>query len=309
MSSLANWSARHGHALISSGGHLARHGLATALTVLAMGLALALPLALEVAVRNVRAATGDFSGAVSLSVYLKPQVSEQTARQLQQTLAGHAGVAAVTLITAEQALEELRTQDGFSAALSALTENPLPHVLTVRPTPHSASPEHIEALLHAIEAWPEVDAVQLDRDWVARFSALLELMRRALWLTAGLLGVGVIAVVGNTIRLEIRSRAAEIEVTQLVGGSRAFVRRPFLYTGMLYGVIAGAIAWATVAASRQILLPAVMQLAATYGQSLALGGPTMRELGASLLAGTILGWLGAALASAREIARSAPGGP
>ena len=278
------------------------------LTVLVMGLALALPLSLEVLVRNVRTATGDFTGAVSLSVYLKPQVSEQTARQLQQTLAGRAGVAAVTLITADQALEELRAQGGFTAALNALIENPLPHVLAVRPTPHSVSPERIEALQHAIEAWPEVDSVQLDRDWAARFDALLELMRRTLWLAATLLGLGVIGVVGNTIRLEIRSRAAEIEVTQLVGGSRAFVRRPFLYTGALYGLTAGALAWGTVAAGRQILLPAVGRLAATYGQSLVLSGPTLRELGACLLAGMVLGWFGAALASAREIARSAPAG-
>jgi len=104
----------------------------------------------------------------------------------------------------------------------------------------------LETLRRAIEAWPEVDSVQLDRDWLVRFNAILELMRRAVLITAILLAAGVIAVVGNTIRLEIRSRAAEIEVTQLVGGSRAFVRRPFLYTGVLYGLIAAAIAWGIV---------------------------------------------------------------
>src|ERR1035441_4262201 len=272
MASISNWAARHGHALLSSGGHLARHGFATTLTVTVMGLALALPLALDVLVRNVRGATGDFSDAVGLSVYLKLQVTEQTAKQLAQNLTGHAGVANVTLITAAQALEEFRAQSGFGAALDALTDNPLPNVLAIRPAPSSSSPAQL-----------------------------------ALWLPAAWLGAGVIAVVGNTIRLEIRSRGAEIEVTQLVGGSRAFVRRPFLYTGVLYGLIAGGIAWGIVACARLALAPSAARLAAAYGQRFELAGPSARELGILALAGLALGWIGAAIASAREIARSGPG--
>lgn len=308
MASISNWAARHGHALVSSLGHLARNGFATLLAVGVMGLALALPLALNTLVGNVRLATGDFSGALGMSVYLKTAVSEQTARQLAQNLRERAGVADVTLVTAAEALEEFRSQPGFGAALDALTDNPLPNVLTVRPAADATSPEQLDALRAAIEAWPEVDSVQLDRDWLLRFDALLDLMRRALWITAALLGAGVIAVVGNTIRLEIKTRAAEIEVTQLVGGSRAFVRRPFLYTGMLYGLIAGVLAWVLVAAARYALNPSVARLASAYGQSFTLAGPTMRELGWSMLGGLVLGWIGAALASGREIARSAPGG-
>jgi cell division transport system permease protein len=307
MASISNWAARHGHALLSSGGHLARHGFATTLTVIVMGLALALPLALDVLVRNVRGATGDFSDAVGLSVYLKIPVSEQAARQLAEKLGGHAGVAKVTLITAAQALEEFRSQSGFGAALDALTDNPLPNVIAIRPAADASSPAQLESLRRAIEAWPEVDSVQLDRDWLLRFNALLEIMLRTLWITAALLGAGVIAVVGNTIRLEIRSRSAEIEVTQLVGGSRAFVRRPFLYTGVLYGLLAGLIAWGVVALARLALAPSAQRLAAAYGQQFELAGPNAQELGYLALAGLVLGWIGAAIASAREISRSGPG--
>jgi len=128
-----------------------------------------------------------------------------------------------------------------------------------------------------------------------------------LWISAGLLGAGVIMVVGNTIRLEIRSRGAEIEITQLVGGSRAFVRRPFLYAGVLYGLAAGALAWGIVAGATRALAPDAARLAAAYGQSYSLAGPTMDELGLLVLGGVVLGWIGAALASGYEIARSAPG--
>jgi cell division transport system permease protein len=306
MSSISNWAARHGHALVSSLGHLARHGFATALAIGVMGLALALPLGLEVLVRNVRGATGDFSDAVGMSVYLKMQTSEQSARQLAQNLRAHAGVAGVTLITAAQALEEFRDSSGFGAALDALTDNPLPHVLIVRPAADASSPAQMEALRTAITAWPEVDSVQLDRDWLQRFDALVDLLRRVLWISAGLLGAGVIIIVGNTIRLEIRSRSAEIEITQLVGGSRAFVRRPFLYTGALYGLLAGALGWAIVEAARAALAPSAARLAALYGEQYTLAGPTLRELGLITLLGLVLGWTGAAIASGREIARSAP---
>jgi cell division transport system permease protein len=242
-----------------------------------------------------------------MQVYLKTQVSEQTARQLAQNLRGHAGVAEVTLITAAQGLEEFRAQSGFGAALDALTDNPLPPVLIVRPTADAASPDQLETLRQAVMAWPEVDAVQLDRDWLRRFGALLDLLRRILWISAGLLSAGVIMVVGNTIRLEIRSRGAEIEITQLVGGSRAFVRRPFLYAGVLYGLAAGALAWGIVAGATRALAPDAARLAAVYGQSYSLAGPTVDELGLLLLGGLVLGWIGAALASGYEIARSAPG--
>jgi cell division transport system permease protein len=307
MASVWNWAARHAHALVSSCGHLARHGTATTLTVIVMGLALALPLALELLVRNVHAATGDFSAAIGLSVYLKPQVSEQSARQLVAHLAARSDVASVELITATQGLEELRTQAGLGAALDALSENPLPNVLAIRPTSAALDAARLQTLRSAVAAWPEVDSVQLDQDWVTRFSAILALLQRIAWITAGLLAVGVIAVVGNTIRLEVRSRAAQIEVTQLVGGSAAFVRRPFLYTGALYGLIAGLIAWGIVEGAQLALAPYVARLASAYGERFALSGPSIRELAALAVVGIGLGWLGAAIASQREIARSAPG--
>jgi cell division transport system permease protein len=303
---LSNWLMRHGHALLSSAGHLVRHGLPTLLTVAVMGLALSLPLALNVLVRNVRDATGDFSESIGLSIYFKPDVPPQKVQQLAKIAADRAGVASVTLITAAQGLEEFRAQSGFGAALDALTENPLPNVLTIRPTPFSSSPQRLDALRDYFAAWPEVDSIQLDRDWVLRFSAMMQLLRRTVLVAAVLLGAGVIAVVGNTIRLEILNRRADIEVTKLVGGTNSFVRRPFLYAGVLYGIAAGAIAWGVVAVARASLANAAAHLAAAYGSHFVLRGPELRELGALLLAGAWLGWLGAWIAAARQLARIEP---
>ena len=138
-----------------------------------MGLALALPLGLDVLVRNVRTATGDFSGAVSLSVFLKTGVTEARAEQLARTARERPGVATVQLITATQALAQFRAQSGFGAALDALEDNPLPHVLAITPRPANSNPADMESLRRYLKAWPEVDIVQLDGDWVTRFNAIL----------------------------------------------------------------------------------------------------------------------------------------
>ena len=301
-----NWLLRHVQALLASAGHLARAPLATVFTVLVMGLALALPLGLDVLVRNVRTATGDFSGAIGISVYLKTDVAQARAQQLADTARAHTGVAQVNLISAAEALDKFRAQTGFGNALDALEDNPLPPVLAITPTAAGSNPADIENLRRFLSAWPEVDAVEFDGDWVARFTAMLELLRRLLLVSSVLLGVGVIAVVGNTIRLEILNRSAEIEVTKLVGGSNAFVRRPFLYTGALYGVLAGLTAFGLVALSERALLPYVSRLAATYGSHFVLSGPTARHFGLLLAAGALLGWIGAGIAAGRHLARTEP---
>lgn len=303
---LSTWLARHGHALVSSTGHLARAPMATAFTVFVMALALALPLGLLVLVENTRTATGDFSGAIGLTVYLKQDVPEQKARQLASAARSRDGVARVELVTAEQALQSFREESGFGEALEALEDNPLPHAIAVTPAAGASSTANVEALRRFLASWPEVESVQLDSEWLTRFNAILAVLRRVLLIAAALLGAGVVAVVGNTIRLEIQNRRAEIEVTKLVGGSNAFVRRPFLYTGLLYGV-AGALLAAALAWTALVLLDApVVRLAQSYGSSFRLLSPGWRELGMLLGAGAGLGVLGAWLAAARHLARIEP---
>jgi cell division transport system permease protein len=293
--------ARHTQALLGSVGRLARNPFATALTLLVIGLALALPLALNLFVTNAQTATGGFTDAVDMSVYFKTDVPLAKAQQLAADARQRADVAEVSLIPADKALDEFRTYSGFGAALEALKENPLPHVLHVRPKPESSSPAELESLRRYFTAWPEVDIVQIDSEWVMRFNALLDVLRRLLVITAVLLAAGVLAVIGNTIRLEILNRRAEIEVTKLVGGSNGFVRRPFLYTGVLYGLGGAVLGWLIVEAAVAILGRPVATLAQLYGSRYSLQGPTGDEILIVLGAGVVLGWLGAWISAARHL--------
>jgi cell division transport system permease protein len=234
-------------------------------------------------------------------VFLKTDVSVVKAQQLAQAAQRRHDVASVTLIPADKGLEDFRTYSGFGDALVALKENPLPHVLHVRPRPEDSSASALEALRAYFKAWPEVDLVQVDSEWVMRFNAILEVLRRLLLIAAVLLGVGVLAVVGNTIRLEIAARRPEIEVTKLVGGSNAFVRRPFLYTGVLYGLGGALLAWGIIAVTVAVLGEPVATLSRLYGGRYLLHGPAPMDIGILLGAGAVLGWLGAWISAARHL--------
>jgi cell division transport system permease protein len=292
---------RHLQALLGSLGRLARSPLATLLTVFVIALALALPAALKVFVSNAQAATGNIASAVDVSVYLKTDVPLAKAQQLAQAARQRPDVEAVTLIPADKGLEDFRTYSGFGEALAALKENPLPHVLHVRPKAQDGSPASLESLRRYFGAWPEVDVVQVDAEWVNRFNAMLDVLRHLLVIAAALLGIGVLAVIGNTIRLEIQGRRAEIEVTKLVGGSNAYVRRPFLYTGVLYGVAGAVLAWGIVALAVFVLADSVANLAHLYGSRFNLQGLALPDVGALLGAGVALGWLGAWISAARHL--------
>jgi cell division transport system permease protein len=291
----------HAQSLVGSIGRLARAPFATALTLLVIGLALALPLALGTLVSNALSATGGFSAAVDVSVYFKPDVALARVEQLARSVRARADVASVEVISADAALKEFQQYSGFGAALQALGGNPLPNVLHVRPAAAASTPADLDGLKHYLSAWPEVELVQIDAQWVLRFNAILELLRRILGIAALFLGAGVLAVIGNTIRLEIQGRRPEIEVIRLVGGSTGFIRRPFLYTGMLYGFGGAVLAWGMVETAVLVLGKPVAALAELYGSSYTLNGPGLPQVGVVFAAGLGLGWFGAWLAAARHL--------
>ncbi|MGH8259968.1 MAG: permease-like cell division protein FtsX [Steroidobacteraceae bacterium] len=303
---IAAYGARHAQAFLGSVGRLARSPFATLLTVLVIGLALALPLALELLVVNASAATGGLAGAVDVSVYFKPGAPLEKVRQLARNTRARPGVAAVTVISSDEALKEFRQYSGFGAALQALDENPLPNVLHVRPSADARTPAALDELQHYLAAWPEVDSVQVDAEWVQRLNAILDVLRHVLLAAAALLGAGVLAMIGNTVRLEIQNRRAEIEVVKLVGGSNTFVRRPFLYTGMLYGAAGGLLAWSLAAIATLWLQAPVTTLSRLYGSQYALAGPTLNEVAWLVGGGALLGWLGAWLSATRHRHRIEP---
>jgi len=287
--------------LVGSLGRLAHQPFASFMTIAVVAIALALPLSLELILQNALNAASSWRNAFEISVYMEkaasPARSEAIAKQLQQ----RSDVAAVRLVPAAQALAEFRAYSGFGEALDALNDNPLPDTIVVTPSLAASTPEGTNALKTVIAAIPNVGSVQLDTEWVKRLVALLDLLRSIVRLTGGMLGVGVLLIIGNTIRLDILNRRAEIEVMKLVGATDGFARRPFLWTGVWYGVGGGLLAVVLVSGGIAALASPVARLAALYGSAFRLEGLDWRTGGATILVAALLGWLGSWAAATRHI--------
>jgi cell division transport system permease protein len=278
---------------------------ATALTVLVMGLALALPLLLALAVDNLQRFGGTLADSREIAAFLRVDADSTAITAARAKVAALADVAAVDLRDPEAGLDELRSLDGFGRALNLVGENPLPHVLVVAPVA-SADSRRIDALAAAIDAVEAVDFVQYDLAWRQRLDATLALARRVVQVLGALLALGALLVVGNTIRLDVAARADEITIVQLLGGTDGFVRRPFLYAGCWYGLAAAVVALIGVWGARAVLAGPVARLAESYGGAHALAGPGAATVFAVLAGGIVLGWLGAWAATGRQLAQGKP---
>ncbi|MCZ6516521.1 MAG: permease-like cell division protein FtsX [Gammaproteobacteria bacterium] len=211
----------------------------------------------------------------------------------------------VEVIAADEALEQFKSGFGLSELLDSLDGNPLPHTLVARPT-KAATPQALAALEHDIRALPGVDQVRIDTQWVARLNAILDFLRRGVWIAAVMLVGAVIVTVGNTIRLDIQNRRDEIEICKLLGASNGFVRRPFLYIGLWYGVIGGIVALLLLGAGYLLLAAPVQRLTGLYGDGLELLGLDWATLVAVLAGGILCGWGGAWSAVSRHLAAIEP---
>ena len=298
------WRQQHAWCLRDSLRQLARRPLGTALTITVMGLALALPLAFYLLLSNVQHLATALGDSQAVSVFLTPSQGAEQAATLAQDLRGHADVGTVSLRTPQQGLAELAAVQGFGDALHALPNNPLPFVLLVEPRT-GAGRAQVESLVKAMRTMPQVDLVQDNGQWRARLDALVALGRRVTLLLAVLLGAAAVLVIGNTVRLDIRGRADEIAVQQLIGASASFVRRPYLYEGVWYGLAAGVVAVLLVLLLEAILAAPVRDLVASYAGRLHFGALSWGTLVITLAIALVLGWLGAWIASSRHLARVA----
>ena len=299
MRRLRHYFALHAQNLFGALGRVARQPVGSLMTIVVIAIALAFPAGFRVLLNNAQTISGSWNDAIDFTVYLKMDIDTSSAEQLTRDIESRDDVAQAVFISRSDALANFRAYSGFGEALDALDENPLPHALVVRPTSGDAA--DIEALVDALDSMPDTDFVQLDTAWIERLNGVLALARRVVDIATILLGLAVVLVIGNTIRLEINNRREEIQVVKLVGGSDGFIRRPFLYMGFLYGLGGGVAAALTVALSLSLIASPTRTLAALYGSGFRLAGLTLLQTLVLLGSGAILGWAGAGIATARHL--------
>lgn len=300
-----SWWLHHRTTFIGSLSRLLSTPVQTLMTSLVVAIALALPATLFVALGNIQQLGDSWDAKPKMSVYLNVRAREKAIEQFIREVESMKEVASVQFLSSEEALESFQRFSGFGEALSGLADNPLPATVIIAPRSELQAYE-LKRFGERLNENAIVDEVSFDMEWVKRLRELMVLGKKIVVALASLLGLGVLLAIGNTIRLAIENRRDEIVVTKLVGGTDAFVRRPFMYAGAWYGFFGGTLACVIVAVGFFTLSDTVGRLAFLYQSDFSLQGLTLLQNLQLLLASTLLGWLGARLAVGRHLSSIEP---
>ena len=301
---MKTWLRQHRQAIAAALGRITAQKAAAALNALVIGIALSLPAGGYALLASLRAATAGASLEPQLSLFLRVDAKRADADALGARLKADARLRELRFVPREQALKELQATEGMAEVIAALNRNPLPDAFVLRP--RTADAAALEALARDLRALHEVAQVQVDSAWARRLGALAGTARLAIALLAALLAFGLVAITFNTIRLQILTQRAEIEISKLIGATDAFIRRPFFYLGALQGLGGGLLALGILWGSLAALNVGVSELAASYGSGFRLAPLAPADTLAVVLFSAGLGWFGAYLSVSKYLLEIEP---
>ena len=299
---LRAWARRHAFSLLSSLGSLTRQPIASSMTVIVLAVALTLPTALHVTIDNVERIGQGWERLDTLSVFLEPEVEAVEAQRLASRLTSWPEIAAVDPISPDEGLHELSGQLNLGDLGDQITDNPLPWVLEITPETEVV----VATLASRLEREAGIDLVIVDLQWLERLDAILAVIQQLVSLLAALFAVGVAFIIANTIRMDIQNRREEIEVMALVGATAAFIRRPFLYTGLWYGLLGGFLAWLLVRIGLIVLATPIARLSGSYHTHFQLYPPAPEITALLILGSGLFGILGSWLVVGQHLRRINP---
>jgi cell division transport system permease protein len=295
------WINQHRRAFGVTAAQVVRTPFAHLFQVLVIGVAILLPLLLHLGVQNLQRLGGHLQADARIALYLDTDATATDAGHVGARLKDHPAVAGYRFVSREDALRDLRRIHDIADLVDALPKNPLPDAFMVRTK--SSAPADIEALRREAAGWPKVALAQLDSAWAARLDAGLRLARALAGGLAVLLAGALLAIAFNTIGLQVANRREEIEVCLLIGATHGFIRRPFLYAGVLQGAFGGAVACALAALCLAWVNSQLPGIAALYGAEAVLLSLPAGDAIAVTGAAALLGGLGAWLAVSRHLWR------
>ena len=276
----------------------------TIMTVAVIGITLSLPGGFYLFLKNIDAMSGDFRSSSQISLYLDLDVSEKQARALEKQIVKSENVESTRFISRELSLEEFRENSGFGKSIDTLSSNPLPHTIIVDPSVSETFA--VRSLLKNLQAMPEVKIAKLDTEWLERLYTIIEIARRSVVIVTILFAFAVLLIIGNTIRLDIQNRYQEIIVTKLVGATNAFIRRPFLYGGVWYGLLGGIISWLIVEIGYLAISGPLERLNLLYKSDMNLITFSLHDFMILITSSTLLGLAGSWIAVARHLNQIEP---
>jgi len=277
----------------------------TIMTVAVIGITLSLPGGFYLFLKNIDAMSGDFRSTTQITLYLDLKLDEKKARTLLGEIDVMAQVQDTEFVSRHDALESFRESSGFGNSIDTLSSNPLPHTIIVEPDSNADS-FAVKNLLNALQAIPEVEIAKLDTEWLDRLYTILEIAKRSVAIITILFAFAVLLIIGNTIRLDIQNRYQEIIVTKLIGATNAFIRRPFLYGGIWYGLLGGLTSWIIVEIGYLAISGPLGRLNLLYQAELAFVTFSMQDFIILLSSSTLLGLAGSWIAVARHLNQIEP---
>ena len=289
------WLRRHSYSFFSSLGVLLQHKIGTMMTVLVLGIAMFLPLGLYAALANLGGMDLHQDDWNAVTVFFKPGTQQSEVERVAAAVAKMPQVEMVQMISPEQGLSDFRDASGFGSSLDMLDENPLPWVMQITPTAGKTIEveQNVTGLTEFLQSNSSVEMTQFDFKWLQRLGHVLDLGQTAVMFLMLLFAVAVVVVVANTIRLDVASHSDEIEILALMGAGNAFIRQPFLYSGLWYGLMGGLLAVILLYLAMALLSGPLGLLLETYGTVYTLAGPGWLNDLSIVLGGGLLGWLGA----------------
>ncbi|TDJ22518.1 MAG: ABC transporter permease [Gammaproteobacteria bacterium] len=302
---MAAYFLHHMQSLVFSLGKIYHSPTTTIMTVAVIGITLSLPGGFYLFLKNIDAMSGDFRSSSQISLYLDIEMDEKKARAMERQVADMPDVADTRFVSKEESLEAFRQTSGFGKSIDTLSSNPLPHTIIVEPS-SSADTFAVKNLLNLLQTLPGVEIAKLDTEWLERLYTILEIARRSVAIITILFGFAVLLIIGNTIRLDIQNRYQEIIVTKLIGATNAFIRRPFLYGGLWYGLLGGVISWFIVEIGYLAISGPLNRLNLLYQADLVLITFSFQDFIILISSSTLLGLTGSWIAVARHLNQIEP---
>ena len=302
---MAAYFLHHMQSLVFSLGKIYGAPTTTIMTVAVIGITLSLPGGFYLFLKNIEAMSGDFRSSTQITLYLDIDITDKKARAVQNEVANTPDVGDTQFVSKQESLEAFRLTSGFGKSIDTLASNPLPHTIIVEPL-SSADTFAVKNLLNSLQALPGVDIAKLDTEWLERLYTILEIAKRSVAIITLLFAFAVLLIIGNTIRLDIQNRYQEIIVTKLIGATNAFIRRPFLYGGLWYGLLGGIISWLIVEIGYMAIAGPLNRLNLLYQADLVLITFTFQDFIILISSSTLLGLTGSWIAVARHLNQIEP---
>ena len=298
------WISQHWQALGVTAKQFFFKPVSNFLSVAVIGIAFSFPLGIYTLLDNLQSFSDHFVHSPQISLFLEIDATESDIENINSRLESFDGITSFQFVSNEIALAQLQHESGMGDIALHLKKNPLPHAFIIH-TQHMP-PDKLEENRLTLQQWPAVSYVQVDSDWTRKVHAFVKLGRVAVIMLSSLLGVALVIVIFNTIRLQILTKQEEIEVSKLIGATDHFIRRPFLYFGALQGVVGALIAWIIITVGAQKINDNLTELSQLYELSLRLNPLSLFQV---LLLGVVagfLGWLGARLSVAQHLSQIEP---